>query len=347
MPLRWLLIFSLLAPAPLFAGEEFSAPRHEVPIIAPGPASDTPYTLTLAPLTFQRAATGVDQADATSQSFGVGFAHTPFDLVTLSYYSGADVFRQDAEIFDDLGETSHVMMSWLNKPSLALKLPGALTVTGFAQTQSGLADDQIGASEAVKYGAALAWSPFQDVMKWQAAASTQETHASDQTVATQKVYSVSVQQKLPVVPVTLSVATSLTEDRVELLPDRDKETTKIDAALLWKIRPEATWSGGVQTQDALFALSQTAEASSAWFTQMALQPTRPLSLTLRVAREDHTRSAEGRLLSSDPAVALGLGLNLKLNEQFGAGFGVQYRVPAAQSAVTPVPAFSISGTAKF
>lgn len=347
MHLCLLLPFSLLGSVSLFAQDEFSAPVREVPIVTLTPSRDTPYTLTLAPLTQQRTTVGTNQADATAQSFGVGFEHTPFDLVTLSYYSGADIFRQDTEIFDDFGETSHVLMSWVNKPSLALKLPGAWTLIGSAQTQSGLADDQLGASQAVKYGAALAWSPFQDVMKWQAATSTQETHASDATVSLQNVYTVSVQQKLPAVPVTLSVATSWTENRVELLPERDQDTTKIDAALLWKIRPEATWSGGVQSQDAFSDLAQTAETSRAWFTQIALQPTPPLSFTLRVAREDHLRSAEGRLLSSDPALALGFGLNFKLSEQFGAGFGVQYRVPETQASTTPLPSFSLTGSAKF
>ncbi|GEM_PF-6760961 len=350
MKRRFLCVLALAGST--LCAEELSAPIYprEIPIIAPAPQPGGNgaghFEFTIEPLSYQRIFTYGMESETAEQRFGLAYRLPVFEHVTLGYSTGGDFTRQNNGIFNDLTETAPVTMWWTDKVSLAVELPWHLTVTDYAQLSRGASDSQAGFSDAVKYGGELAWMPQKDVTKISAQASRQETRAFDNTILLEDIYGLTLEQKLPFVPVTLQTATALSNDQTELLPDRDKTGAKFDAALLWKIRPQASWSCGLQSQDSTFSLSGIEEASNAYFTEVKLQPVEPMSMNLRVSREVKDRSRDGEILNNDNAVVLSLGTNWKFTNTIGAGFGVSYRVPdKPASAVAPVNQTTISVSA--
>ena len=69
-------------------------------------------------------------------------------------------------------------------------------------------------------------------------AAQQETVQFDRSILDENVYTASLDQRLPYLPLTLHTADSLTDDAVRLLPAQDKDTGLMNASVDWKLLAE-------------------------------------------------------------------------------------------------------------
>jgi hypothetical protein len=332
----------------------FTPPVREIPILTSPETtgSDGHFQLTIDPIIFQRApgATG-DLADSTDEHFDFGWHFPLSGILSLGYDTGVNAFRQDQTIWDDEEATSEVTTAFINKGSLNIQTGPMLKWTAYVQGQQSLADGQPGFSDATKYGTEAAWTPLKDVTTVKVQASTQETYNLNRGVLDENLYTTSLDQKLPYIPFTLHTAGSLTDDTAPMLTGSDKASTIIDASLLWKIVPATSLSGGVQRQDTTIPATITLQNTNVYFTQVALQPAKAWTLTMRAAHEQRASTQAGQFLSDGSDVLLSFGLTWTLSDRFNAGAGLNYRVlqsqaPAAAQS-TPPATFSITAGGKF
>jgi hypothetical protein len=322
-----------------------SAPTREIPILtSTDSAADSTghFQVTVDPLITQRAPNACGAlADSADQNVDFGWHLPIFNLLTIGYDTDVNSFRQDQTIWDDEEATSLVTTSVANKASLQLQTGPTLKLSGFVQEQQSLTGGDPGYDDATKYGSEAAWTPVKDVTTLKVQASTQETYKFNGSILDENLYTASLDQKVPCIPVTLHTAGSLTDDSAPLFSGSNKDNTIIDASLLWKIVPSTACSLGVQRQDTAMPATMTLQNTSVYFTQLAVQTSRSWTVTMRAAHEQTDSTADGQFLSTASDVVLSLGLTWKLGDRFNAGAGVDYRVLPSQSpasAQSPAPA---------
>jgi hypothetical protein len=330
-------------------------PVREIPIItgsAAQSAAASYFQATISPPVFVRApdATGA-LADSANEYVDFGWHIPIFSMFSIGYDTGVNAFRQDQTIWDDEEATSEVTTALINKGSMTVQSGSNVSLTGYAQEQQSMANGQPGFSDATKYGTDVAWTPVKDVTTVKVDASTQETYSFNHSILDEDLYTTSVNQKLPWMPLTLHTAGSITDDTAPILPADDKNNTIVDASLLWKIMPAASCTVGTQRQDTTIPASVQLANTDTYFTQVSLQTTKTLTVTAGAARDQTYATEAGQFLSNSSDVMLNLGLTWNLGDRFNLGAGLSYR--ALQSA-TPTPAidappasFSISAGGKF
>jgi hypothetical protein len=308
-----------------------------IPIIAPEQdQSDGHFQATVNPLVVQRAqdATGA-LADSANEYVDFGWHIPIFSMFSIGYDTGVNAFRQDATIWDDEEATSTVTTALINKGSMTVQSGSNVNLTGYVQGQRSLTDGQPGFSDATKYGTDVAWTPVKDVTTVRVDASTQETVNFDRSLMDEDLYTTSLDQKLPWMPLTLHTAGSVTDDTAPLLAAEDKNDVIIDASLLWKIMPSTSYSIGAQRQDTTIPASVQLANTDTYFTQVSLQTSKTVLVTMRAAHEQTEATEAGAFLSTNSDVLLTLGVTWNLGERFNLGAGLNYRT--LQSA-TPAPA---------
>ena len=314
-------------------------PAREIPILTgTGQAGNSAdhFQVTINPLVVQRAPNAEGElADSANEYVDFGW-HMPLsNLFTIGYDTGVNAFRQDQAIWDDEEATSEVTTALINKASLAVQAGPALKWTGYAQGQRSITDGQPGYSDATKYGTEAAWTPVKDVTTVKVGASTQETDYNfNHSILDENLYTASLDQKLPYIPVTLHTAGSATDDTAPLLAANDKDNTIVDASLLWKIVASTSLSGGVQRQDTAVPASFTLQDSNVCFAQVAVQASQAWLVTVRAAHDQNHATAASQYLSAAYDDVLSFGLTWKLGDRFNAGAGLDYRVLQSQ---TPAP----------
>jgi len=335
----------IAAPAP---------PAREIPVLesTQSTSSDGHFQLTIDPVILQRApgATG-GLADSTDEHFDLGWHFPVLGILTLGYDTGINAFRQDQTIWDDEAATSEVTTALINKGSLNIEMGPKLKWTAYVQGQRSMAGGQTGYTDATKYGTEAAWTPVKDVTTVRVHASTQAAYNLNRSVLDENLYTTSLDQKLPYVPLTLHTAGSVTDDSTPFLSGSDKDSTIIDASLLWKVVPSTSLSGGVQRQDTSIPATITLENTNVYFTQVALQPAKAWTFTMRAAHEQKAATQAGQFLSDSSDVLFSFGLTWTLGEHFNAGAGLNYRVLQSQSPAsaqpTPPATFSVSAGGNF
>jgi hypothetical protein len=362
---RWLVAGSLLFASILAAraqdADTLYAPgipsrSQEVPILtstdSPPAADAFLHPTTTNTYTTQRAPDATGQlADSANENLDVGWHLPVFSLFSVGYDTAVNAFRQDQAIWDDEEATSQITSALINKGSLEVNAGDKLKWTGYAQLQRAITDGQPGYSDATKYGTEAAWTPVKDVTTVKLDASTQETVNFDHSILEEKLYTASLDQKLPWMPFTLHTAGSVTDDQSPLLAASDKDNTIMDASLLWKIVPSTSLSGGYQRQDANTPATFTLQNTNTYFTQVSLQPAKAWTVTMRAAHEQTTATQAAQFLSNSSDVLLSFGLTWTLGDRFNAGAGLNYRVLQSQTPApainTPPATFSISAGGKF
>jgi hypothetical protein len=322
-----------------------STPTREIPVLTGTAQSGNTsghFQATIDPLIATRTpnASGV-LADTADEHVDFGWHIPIFSLFTIGYDTGVNAFRQDQAIWDDEEATSQVTTALINKGSLAVQSGSNVNLTGYVQTQRSLTDGQPDYSDATKYGTDLAWTPLKDVTTVKADASTQETVNFNHSILDEDFYTTSLDQKLPYLPLTLHTAGSLTDDTAPLLAADDKDNVIVDASLLWKIVPSASCSTGLQRQDASIPASLQLADTDTYFTQVSLQTSQAVTLTVRAAHEQTNTTAADQFLSTSSDVLLTFGLTWNLGDRFNLGAGLNYRALQSQ---TPTPTIGASPT---
>jgi hypothetical protein len=367
MSMRWISAVSLMltvgfaasgADTDAISADEPLAPDNTpvmraIPILAPTQDQSTGhFQATVSPPVFVRAedATGA-LADSANEYVDFGWHIPIFSMFSIGYDTGVNAFRQDATIWDDEEATSVVTTALINKGSMTVQSGSNVSLTGYVQAQRSLTDGQPGFSDATKYGTDVAWAPYKDVTTVKVDASTQETLNFDHSILDEDLYTTSLDQKLPWMPLTLHTAGSVTDDTAPLLAADDKNDVIIDASLLWKVMPSTQCSVGAQRQDSTIPASVQLADTDTYFTQLSLQTSHTVTVTMRAAHEQTDATEAGAFLSTSSDVLLTLGLTWNLGDRFNLGAGLNYRT--LQSA-TPAPAlnappasFSISAGGKF
>ena len=330
-----------------------AVPAREIPILTStdqaGNSADH-FQVTINPLTVRRAPNADGTlADSANEYVDFGW-HLPLSsLFTIGYDTGVNAFRQDQTIWDDEEATSEITSALVNKASLAVQTGTSLKWTGYVQGQRSITDGQPGYSDATKYGTEAAWTPVKDVTTVKVDAATQQTISDfNHSILDEDLYTASLDQKLPYIPVTLHTAGSATDDTAPLLAANDKESTIIDASLLWKIVPSTSLSGGTQWQETNVPATLTLQNSNVYFTQIAVQASQSWLVTLRAAHDQKSATASGQYLSAGYDDIVSLGLTWKLGDRFNAGAGLDYRVLQSQTPApgqTPPPPASVSVSA--
>jgi len=316
-------------------------PERQIPVLsataADGNSTDH-FQATINPLILQRApdATGT-LADSANECVDFGWHLPLFSMFTIGYDTGVNAFRQDQTIWDDEEATSEVTTALINKGSLAVQSGSNISLTGYVQAQRSFADGQPGFTDATKYGTDMAWAPVKDVTTVKVDASTQQTYNFDHSFLDEDLYTTSLDQKLPWFPLTLHTAGSVTNDTAPLLAADDKDNVIVDASLLWKIVPSTAASAGVQRQDTTIPASVQLANTNLYFTQLSLQTSHTVTVTVRAAHEQTDTTAASQFLSTSADVLLTLGLTWNLGDRFNLGAGLNYRT--LQSA-TPAPSIN-------
>jgi len=354
MSKSWLAAGCVLLAIPLsVVGSDLdgiSSPDDIAPAATPIPiltatdaaASSTDhFQVSIDPLIATRAPGPTGQlADSADEHVGLAWHLPLFSLFSVGYDSGINAFRQDQAIFDDNGATSEVTTSLINKASLILESGTTFKWTGYVQGSRSFTGGLPGYTDATTYGTEAAWSPFKDIttVKVDASTQTSQTFNLNRSILDEDIYSASLDQKLPCVPVTLHTAGAITDDSVPLLSGSDKNTDEVDASLLWKIVDNASASAGVQLIDCNTPSTVTLQNTNAIFSQISLQPSDTWTVTMRAAHEQTDATAAGQFLSTESDVLLSLGLTWKLSDHFTAGAGLDYRVLQSE---TPAPIQSV------
>jgi len=320
-----------------------SGPSREIPILTStdqGSNTADHFQVSVDPLITQRApnATG-ELEDSADEHVNFGWHLPVFSMFTIGYDTGVNAFRQDQTIFDDEEATSQVTTALINKASVEMQTGPNLKWTNYVQGQRSFTDGQPGYSDATKYGTEAAWTPVKDVTTVKVQASTQETYNLNNSILDENLYTASLDQKLPYVPLTLHTAGSATDDSAPMLSGSDKDSTILDASLLWKIVPNTSCSAGVQRQETTIPASITLENTNVYFTQLSVQAAQSWTVTMRAAHEQKNAATAGQFLSAGSDVVLSLGLTWKLGDRFNAGAGMDYRfLQSPVAAQSPVPA---------
>jgi hypothetical protein len=328
---------ALAADTDTISSPNTATPASDIPLIQPAQSQSGSdhFQVTINPLVVQRApdANGA-LADSANEYVDFGWHIPIFSMFSIGYDTGVNAFRQDQTIWDDEEATSQASSALINKGSLAVQSGSNISLTGYVQAQRSYADGAPGASDASKYGADLAWAPVKDVTTVKVDASKQRTYDFNHSLLTEDLYTTSLDQKLPWFPLTLHTAGSVTDDTSPLLAADDKNNVIIDASLLWKIVPVATCTTGVQRQDTTIPASVQLANTDTYFTQLSLQTTKEVTLTMRAAHEQTSATSAGQFLSNESDVLLTLGVTWNLGDRFNLGAGLNYRT--LQSA-TPAP----------
>jgi len=293
------------------------------------------FSVTVSPLATQRVPDAEGAlADSANENVDFGWRLPLYGLLTLGYDTDVNSFRQDQAIWDDEEATSEITSALVNKISLQAQPVQPLKVTPYVQEQESMTDGETGYSDATKYGADTAWTPVKDVTTLTVGASKQENYNFDHSILDENLYTASVDQKAPYVPVTLHTAGSITDDTSPTLAADDKENTILNASLLWKVAPSTALSGGVQSQEAALTGTNTLQDTNTYFTQVALQASSTWTVTVRAAHDIKSSTEGGQLLSNGADDMVTFGLQWKLGDRFNAGAGLNYRVDQSQ---TPAP----------
>jgi hypothetical protein len=363
MSMRWLVAgcFSLtVSLAALAAGPDdlsapaISAPEQNIPIFT-GTAQDdsaSHFHVGIDPLITTRAANpyGV-LADSTDEHVDAGYTLPLSNMFSVGYDTGINAFRQDQAIWDDDEATSEVTTSLINKGSIVIQTGPQLKWTDYIQAQRSLTDGQPGYSDATKYGTDAAWTPVKDVTTVSVDASTQTTYNFDHSILDEDLCTTALDQKLPWVPLTLHTAGSITDDASPTIALDDKDTTVINASLLWKMVPSTSLTTGVQRQDINIPASVQLADTDTYFTQVSVQAAQAVTFIMRAARDQTNTTSAGQYLSTNSDVMLTFGVNWNLGDRFNAGAGLNYRVLQSQAPATaistPPATFSLSAGGKF
>jgi hypothetical protein len=323
----------------LISTPEVTIPARYIPILTSTDAASNSadhFQVTVSPLTVTRApgATG-DFADSANENVDAGWHLPLFSMFTIGYDTGVNAFRQDQTIWDDEEATSQVTTAFFTKPGIEIQAGPAVKWTGYVQGQRSFTGDVPGYADSTKYGTEAAWTPVKDVTTMSVDASTQETRNFNGSILDSNLYTASVDQKLPYIPVTLHTAGSITDDTSPSPLLTDSNSTVVDASLLWKIVAGASASVGYQRQDTTIPVSVTLQNTDTCFTQLSVQASQDWTVTMRAAHDDKAATQAGQFLSNGSDDVLSIGLTWKLGDRFTAGAGVNYRVLQSQ---TPAPA---------
>jgi hypothetical protein len=363
MPIRWMVVgcFSLTSCIAAFAADPddlsalaISAPEQNIPIYTGTDSSDSTshFHVGIDPLITARTAnaSGV-LADSDDEHVDAGYTLPLTGAVSMGYDTGINAFRQDQAIWDDTEATSQVTTSLINKGSIQIQTGPQLKWTDYIQAQRSLTDGQPGYSDATKYGTDAAWTPIKDVTTVSVDASTQTTYNFDHSILDEDLCTTALDQKLPWVPLTLHTAGSVTDDTSPTIALDDKDTTVINASLLWKMVPSTSLTTGVQRQNVNIPSSVQLANTDTYFTQVSVQAAQAVTFILRAAHDQTDTTSAGQFLSTNSDVLLTVGVNWNLGDRFNAGAGVNYRVLQSQTPATaistPPATFSLSAGGKF
>jgi hypothetical protein len=353
--------FSLVTSLAAFAADPdelsasgISAPEQNIPIYTGTDAADanSHFHVTIDPLITARApnAYGV-LAESDDEHFDAGYTLPIFSAVSLGYDTGINAFRQDQTIWDDDEATSQVTTSLINRGSIQIQTGPQLKWTDYIQGQTSATDGQPGYSDATKYGTDVAWTPNKDATKVSVDASTQQTYNFNHSILDEDLCTTALDQKVPWVPFTLHTAGSVTGDSSPTIALDDKDTTVVNASLLWNVAPSTSLTGGVQRQDVTIPASVQLANTDTYFTQVSVQAAQAVTFIMRAAHDQTNATSAGQFLSTNSDVLLTVGVNWNLGDRFNAGAGVNYRVLQSQEPVTavstPPAAFSLSAGGKF
>ena len=331
-----------------------SAPEQNIPIYTGTGAADSAsqFHVDIDPLIATRApnAYGV-LADTDDEHVDAGYTLPLFSPVSIGYDTGINAFRQDQSIWDDDEATSEVTTALINKGSIMIQTGPQLKWTDYIQAQRSAADGQSGYSDATKYGTDAAWTPIKDVTTISIDASTQKTCNFDHSILDEDLCTTALDQKVPWVPFTLHTACSITDDASPTIALDDKDTTVVNASLLWKMVPSTSLTTGVQRQDITIPASLQLANTDTYFTQVSVQAAQAVTFIMRAAHDQTNTTSAGQYLSTDSDVMLTFGVNWNLGDRFNAGAGVNYRVLQSQEPATaistPPATFSLSAGGKF
>jgi len=331
-----------------------SAPEQNIPIYTGTGAADSAsqFHVDIDPLIATRApnAYGV-LADTDDEHVDAGYTLPLFSPVSIGYDTGINAFRQDQSIWDDDEATSEVTTALINKGSIMIQTGPQLKWTDYIQAQRSAADGQSGYSDATKYGTDAAWTPIKDVTTISIDASTQKTCNFDHSILDEDLCTTALDQKVPWVPFTLHTAGSITDDASPTIALDDKDTTVVNASLLWKMVPSTSLTTGVQRQDITIPASLQLANTDTYFTQVSVQAAQAVTFIMRAAHDQTNTTSAGQYLSTDSDVMLTFGVNWNLGDRFNAGAGVNYRVLQSQEPATaistPPATFSLSAGGKF
>jgi hypothetical protein len=363
MPIRWMVVgcfsltwsFAALAADPDdLSAPAISAPEQNIPIYTGTGQTDpaSHFHVNVDPLITARVAnpSGV-LADSDDEHVDAGYTLPISGPVSVGYDTGINAFRQDQAIWDDAEATSAVTTSLINKGSIQIQTGPQLKWTDYIQAQRSLTDGQPGYSDATKYGTDAAWTPVKDVTTVSVDASTQTTYNFNHSILDEDLSTAALDQKLPWVPLTLHTAGSITDDSSPTIALDDKDTTVINASLLWKMVPSTSLTTGVQRQDLTIPASVQLASTDTYFTQVSVQAAQAVTFIMRTAHDQTDTTSAGQFLSGNSDVLLTFGVNWNLGDRFNAGAGVNYRVLQSQAPATaistPPATFSLSAGGKF
>jgi hypothetical protein len=291
-----------------------------------------------------------ENQQSVAQNAGLVYKQTLLESVRLEWESLAGASRSESILIEPDESLARETMALMEKVNLALQPAKFLTLNVFAQGSRTIAEGTERFEDAGRIGANFALMPWRGA-KFSSEAARQARFAFDGSILYQNLGGGTFEQKLPRLPLTIRAGVGMSAEDSPLL-EQEKEMLQLQAALSWEVQPRATWSAGIDLHETAFASSAAATRKLTYFTELGTQLGDAMIFSIRSGYETGEQSdPAGRPLPTNPAVSLGLGVQVKMTSQLQAGFGVRYRVREAQPTATPAAMdesiFSLSATGFF
>lgn len=179
-----------------------------------------------------------------------------------------------------------------------------------------------------------------------------DRHRIDGSILHEDALSTSLEQRVPPLPLRLSLAQSSAWQSLMDSDHADVERHRLLGSALWNLQEGAALALGVEASMVSRAANDSSELASTTYTELRLQPLPQLGLRLRASAEDRenpnaaNESGEARLIIP----SLSAGFDFQFTPGFETGIGILYRpnAPATPANPSPAPAqITIFGSALF
>ena len=162
----------------------------------------------------------------------------------------------------------------------------------------------------------------------------------------------SLEQRLPPLPLRLTLTQSATWQSLQDAPAGDLERHRLLASALWSFDSSNSLSFGMESSMISREAISTTQSTSIAFTELRLEPAPRFGLHLRATAEDRnlSNSASHENSSHIFVPSVSAGIDIQLSPVFETGIGVLYRPnqPSTPSNPTPSPTrITIFGSALF
>jgi hypothetical protein len=275
------------------------------------------------------------------QGFHVDYRIAPESAPQMGYDLDAGFRMLDSMIGDSIDSSLARNMQISQGGHLRWTGPNRLELTLSSTLETALHDTRSYQEHAVVHKGLLSYAPLPHT-PLRTSLGSGDRRRLDGTILHEDALSTSLEQRVPLLPLRLTLTQSSAWQSLVDSDDGDIERHRLLGSALWNIQEGTTLSLGVESGMVSRATNDSSELTSIISTELRLQPLPLLGLRLGASAEDRgipapaDEGCEARVLIP----ALSAGLDLQLAPNFETGIGILYRpnAPATPTNSSAAPA---------